>query len=64
MKKKVGRPKQKKSNYQMMLIRMDTNDMILDWQAEIKEKLGFKLSKIDIIHIGVEQLVKNGFPKY
>ena len=63
MKKKVGRPKLKKSNYQMMLLRKDTNDMILAWQAEHMEKKGYRISKIDIVHIAVRLLVKKGLPK-
>lgn len=57
MKKKLGRPKQKK--HQIMTIRLDTNAMILDWQAKYKEKYGIKISKIDIIHIAVQKLAKN-----
>ena len=63
MKKKVGRPKLKKSNYQMMLLRKDTNDMILAWQTEHMEKKGYRISKIDIVHIALQSLVKNGLPK-
>ena len=63
MKKKVGRPKLKKSNYQMMLLRKDTNDMILAWQAEHMEKKSYRISKIDIVHIALQSLVKNGLPE-
>ena len=64
MKKKVGRPKNVNRNgYHVMQMRADTNELLVAWQREQEKILGFRINKIDMVHIAVQMLIRNGLPK-
>jgi len=64
MKGKVGRPKNVNRNgYHAMQIRRDTHQLLVAWQREQEKILGFRINKLDIIHIAIQMLIRNGLPK-
>jgi len=46
-----------------MQIRRDTHQLLVAWQREQEKILGFRINKLDIIHIAVQMLIRNGLPK-
>ena len=63
MKKKHGRPKTLSGRgYKVLQMRMETHDKLMDYQAIQKNRLGFNISKLDLIDIAVNRLYDSDIP--
>tara|TARA_R100001530_G_scaffold53742_1_gene39678 strand:- start:314 stop:505 length:192 start_codon:yes stop_codon:yes gene_type:complete len=58
MKRKVGRPRKlTKKDYKGVQIRLETYEMLVEYQDKIQQDRGYKVSKNDLIHLAVKRLV-------
>ncbi len=58
MKRKVGRPRKlAKTDYKGVQIRLETYEMLVEYQNKIQQDRGYKVSKNDLIHLAVKRLV-------
>ena len=58
MKRKVGRPKSAKGRgYKAIQVRIETDEMLVEYQDKIKQNRGYKVSKNDLMHIAIKRLV-------
>ena len=63
MKNKVGRPKNLKGRgYKALQVRIETHDMLMEYQAKQKERLGFNIPKLDLVDIAVRRLFDTDLP--
>ena len=52
------RPKGVKDRgYLAIQIRLETGDMLFDFQDKLTERLGYKINKTDLFHIAIKRLV-------
>ena len=58
MKRKRGRPRKlTKNDHKGVQIRLESYEMIVDYQDKIKQNRGFRVSKSDLIDIAIKRLV-------
>ena len=58
MKRKVGRPRKlTKKDHKGVQIRLETYEMIVEYQDKIKQNRGYRVSKSDLIDIAIKRLV-------
>ena len=58
MRKKSGRPKNLKGRgYKALQVRVETDDMLVEYQEKIQQNRGYNVSKNDLVHIAVKRLV-------
>ena len=63
MKRKVGRPKKLiKRGYKALQIRIETHDLLMEYRAKQKERLGFNIPKLDLVDIAVKRLCDTSLP--
>ena len=63
MKRKVGRPKKLiKRGYKALQIRIETHDLLMEYRAKQKERLGFNVPKLDLVDIAVRRLFDADLP--
>ncbi len=58
MKRKVGRPKSAKGRGNKAIqVRIETYEMITEYQEKVKQNRGYKVTRGDLMHIAVKRLV-------
>ena len=58
MKRKVGRPRKlTKNDHKGVQIRLETYEMLIEYQDKIQQDRGYKVSKSDLIDIAIKRLV-------
>ena len=58
MKRKRGRPRKSPvTKHTAVQIRVETNEILTEYQNKIQQNLGYKVSKNDLIHIAISRLV-------
>ena len=63
MKRKVGRPKKLvKRGYKALQVRIETHDLLMEYRAKQKERLGFNVPKLDLVDIAVRRLFDADLP--
>ena len=63
MKRKVGRPKKLSGRgYKALQIRIETHDLLMEYRAKQKERLGFNIPKLDLVDIAVRRLFDTDLP--
>jgi hypothetical protein len=63
MKRKVGRPRKLSGRgYKALQVRIETHDMLMEYQAKQKERLGFNIPKLDLVDIAVRRLCDTSLP--
>ena len=63
MKRKVGRPKKLSGRgYKALQIRIETHDLLMEYRAKQKERLGFNIPKLDLVDIAVRRLCDADLP--
>ena len=58
MNRKRGRPRKlTKNDHKCVQIRLETYEMIVEYQDKIKQNRGYRVSKSDLIDIAIKRLV-------
>ena len=58
MKRKVGTPKSAKGRgHKAIQVRIETYEMLTEYQEKVKQNRGYKVTRSDLMHIAIKRLV-------
>ena len=58
MQNKAGRPKNLKGRgYKALQVRVETDEMLVEYQEKIQQNRGYKVTRSDLMHIAIKRLV-------